>query len=259
MIRKQQGIYLGIALVGLAVLYFGFTNRPSDAKAMETSRAINMEEYSISGLTQEVQGSLPAERVSQAHMLEAQLQTAGNDSLRIEALKGLSGFWFAEKQPIIAGLYAKQVAEATSTAEGWSIAGTTFAGAFSQEKDPDKKSFAREQAASAFEKAISMEPSNVQYRINQALCYVEVPQQDQPMKGIQLLAGLAKSHPESALPPYHLARLAVRTGQWDRAKERIDQAIALTPGDKKVACLAAEIYGQLQIPDASKFAELCQQ
>lgn len=259
MMRKQQVIYLGIALVALTVLYFGFTNRPKEARALETSRALTMEEFTVSGLTKELEGVLEPEKVSQVHYLEAQLQMAGDDSTRIEALKSLSGFWFAEKQPIIAGLYAKQVAEAVSSAESWSIAGTTFAGAFSGEMDPKKKAFAREQAVRAFENAISMEPGNVQYRINQALCYVEVPQQDEPMKGIQLLAGLANSNPESPLPPYHLARLAVRTGQWDRAKDRIDQAIALSPGDKKVICLAAEIYTQLQIPDASKFTEICQQ
>ena len=64
-----------------------------------------------------------------------------------------------------------------------------------------------------------------------------------------MLAGLATSFPESPLPPYHLARLAVRTGQYEKAAERIEQAMALEPKNSRFACLAVDIYKALNQAD----------
>jgi uncharacterized protein HemY len=80
------------------------------------------------------------------------------------------------------------------------------------------------------------------------------------MKGIQMLAELAKSYPESPLPPYHLARLAVRTGQYERAAERIEQALKLDGQNPKIACLGIEIYTALNQTDkAEKLKPVCAQ
>ena len=158
----------------------------------------------------------------------------------------------------MAGLYAREVAEQENTGLSWSITGTTFASGLQQDLEEKKKIFLRDQAIAAFEKAISLEPKEVDHRVNQALCYIEMPVAGEPMKGIQMLAGLATSYPESPAPPYHLARLAVRTGQYDRALTRIEQAMKLAPEDQKIACLAKEIYTALNRPeDAGKLAQRC--
>jgi uncharacterized protein HemY len=78
------------------------------------------------------------------------------------------------------------------------------------------------------------------------------------MKGIQLLAGLATTYPDSPAPPYQLARLAVRTGQYERALTRIEQALKLDPTDSKIACLAIDIYTALNRPaDAEQLRDRC--
>ncbi|MEO5906670.1 MAG: hypothetical protein ABIQ11_08090 [Saprospiraceae bacterium] len=110
----------------------------------------------------------------------------------------------------------------------------------------------------AFENAISIEPKIIEHRINQALSYIEVPDQAQPMKGVQMLAGLATNFPDSPLPPFHLARLAVRTGQMERAVERIEQALKIDSTNSKIACLAIEIYAATNKPEeARKLEQRC--
>jgi uncharacterized protein HemY len=85
-----------------------------------------------------------------------------------------------------------------------------------------------------------------------------MPLAAEPMKGIQLLAGLATKYPESPAPPYHLARLAVRTGQYERALTRIEQALKLDPEDSRIACLAIDIYTALNRPaDAEQLRDRC--
>jgi tetratricopeptide (TPR) repeat protein len=159
----------------------------------------------------------------------------------------------------MAGLYARQIAITENSGFSWAIAGTTFASGLKHpELDEDQKLFVRGQALEAFENAISLEPHVVDHRINQALCYIEFPESGQPMKGIQMLAGLATNYPESPLPPFHLARLAVQTGQYDRALTRIEQALTLDSTDSRIACLALDIYTTLgKMEEAKRIELLC--
>lgn len=253
MFGKIQGLYLAAAFVLVVVLYFGFNRHPDTIKALETSRAITGPAFDIPALEREAAVDLPVEKSAQFHGLSAALQVEHSDSARREMWKRLSGFWFGERKPVLAGLYARQVAEAETTALSWSIAGSSFiTGLASEEADENKRSFGREQAVAAFEKAISLEPGVLEHRINQALCYVEVPPADQPMKGIQMLSGLASSYPDAPAPAFQLARLAVRTGQFERARTRIEQALALAPEDARIACLAIDIYTALGQADKAK-------
>jgi tetratricopeptide (TPR) repeat protein len=244
---REQTYYIIGALVLLAVLYFGFSTKPSSQKALEKSRALNTSEFDIRSLANEARPNLKEDELTYLETLETQLNHVSQDTQKLRLLKELSGFWYALRQPILAGLFAREAASFENSAQSWSIAGTTFASTLQQKELEEKKlSFARDEAIDAFEKAISLEPSVIEHRVNQALCYIEAPLQDTPMKGIQMLAGLATSYPESPLPPYHLARLALRTGQHERAAERIEQAMKLDPENPKMACLAIDIYTALQ-------------
>lgn len=255
---KEQAIYIIGALVLVAVLYFAFDTKPSTQHALEKSRALESQDYDIASYRKEAMKGLREEDIRYLETLEVQAQNAGSDTARAALLKQLSGRWYALKNPVMAGLYAREVSDAESTAESWSITGTTFASGLQMELDEKQKLFVRDQALDAFEKAISLAPDNVDYRVNQALCYIELPDQAQPMKGIQMLAGLATHYPQSPVPPYQLARLAVSTGQYERAVTRIEQALALAPEDPKIACLAIEIYTALKRPeDAEKLRDRC--
>lgn len=258
MLKKEQLYYTLGAIVLLAVLYFGFDIHPSTHKALEKSRALNTREYDIASYQAEAKKSLKEDEIGYLETLEAQVQHAGQDSARLNILKQLSGYWFKLGNPVMAGLYAKEVAEKENSGLSWSITGTTFATGLQQDLDEKQKLFARDQALEAFENAISLEPAVVDHRVNQALCYIELPEAGQPMKGIQMLAGLATSYPDSPAPPYQLARLAVRTGQYERALTRIEQALKLDPTDSRIACLAIDIYTALNKPaEAAQLADKC--
>ena len=243
---KEQVLYIAGAVILVAVLYFGFDTKPSSQKVLEKSRALTTREFDIQSLEKEATGKLDPDSKTYLETLESQAAHVAADSQKVRLLKDISGFWYRQQDHLLAGMYAKEVAEIEKTAESWSIAGASLAAVLQQkELDEKKLGFARDEAVESFENAISIEPKVVEHRINQALCYIQVPQQDMPMKGIQMLAGLATSFPDSPLPPFHLARLAVQTGQYERAAERIEQAMALDPTNSRYACLGVEIYKAL--------------
>ncbi len=259
--NREQTLYILGAILLVAGLYWGFDTKPSTQKALEKSRVLNSQGFDLGSILTETKKTLKKDELEYVEALESQVQYAGQDSIKVEILKLLSGNWFKLGEPILAGIYAKEIAETDQTARSWAIAGTTFAAALQQAELEDKdRVLARDQAIDAFEHAISLEPMVVEHRVNQALCYIETPDADQPMKGIQMLAALATNYPESALPPYHLARLAMQTGQYEKAEERIEQALKLAPADARIACLAIDIYTGVSKPEkANKLADLCTQ
>jgi len=257
--NKQQALYIIGAILLSAVLYWGFDTKPSSQKALEKSRVLSGQIFDINSLQNEAKKNLNQGDLEVVEALESQARFAGGDSARVEILKQLSGFWFKQQKPVLAGIYAKEVAEKLQSAQSWGITGTTFASALKQSELAEKdRSLARDQAVDAFEHAISLDPKAVEYRVNQALCYIEIPDAAQPMKGVQMLAGLATTYPESYLPVYHLARLAVQTGQYEKAEGRIEQALKLAPEDPRIACLAVDIYKAVNKPEkAEALAGLC--
>ena len=257
--NREQTFYIAGALILVAGLFLGLDTIPSTQKTFEKSRALNIQQFDIATLQSGAKEKLQKDEVNYIETLESQVKFVSEDSAKIRLLKELSGSWFQLGNPLMAGIYAMQVAELVQDAESWSIAGTTFAAALGNPAIEEKnRLIARDQAIAAFESAISLEPDVIEHRVNQALCYIETPDVNQPMKGVQMLAALATKYPESALPPYHLARLAVKTGQMEKAEERIEQALRLDSTNTRIACLAIDIYTSVQKPDqAGKLADLC--
>ncbi len=257
--NREQIYYILGAIILVAILFLGFSTKPSTQKALEKSRVLNTQKFDIQVLQEEAKKDLSKDEITYIEALTAQEQFAGADSTKIRILKELSGYWFQLKRPLMAGYYARQVAELEQSATSWSIAGTTFASALANTEIEEKnRILSRDQAIESFENAISLEPDVIEHRVNQALCYIETPDVAQPMKGVQMLASLATNYPGSAIPAYHLARLAVKTGQLEKAEERIDQALNIDSTNTRAACLAIDIYTAVGKPDkARKWAGLC--
>ncbi len=238
-------LYLLLACMALfALFYWGFDRVPQDIKQAEKSRSLNFETFDIQGLVQESLQALPPETRSYAISAQAAIK-AEKDTLRaISMMKDLSGFWYQQGVRGLAAHYAEEIAKVQDDAASWSIAGTSYV-LCAQVEDSELGEHCRDQAARAFENAISIEPENVDHRINLALSYVYKPLEAQPMKGILMLVDLNKQYPDNVPVLVQLARLAIQTSQWEKAEERLGQAIILEPKNLKATCMLPEVYAAL--------------
>lgn len=256
--NKLQWIVLGSAVVLFFILYFGCDTKPESQKALEKSRALTVESTDLSELLLSAKSTLNASEATRIGELEAQLENADKDSLKVETLKQLSGRWYQLEQPAIAGTYAQQVAEVLNDEQSWSITGTTFSICLQTNQDEQVRSYCLGRAVKAFENAISINPANTAHRVNLALTYTESPPKEEPMKGILMLRELNQQEPNNVLVLNSLARLALKTNQFDRAKERLEQAIKLEPQNMGTICMLAQVYEQLGETAAAKtFADRC--
>lgn len=255
---KLQFTVVGSAILLFFVLYFGCNTIPEKQKALEKSRALAAESTDIKSLLKAAKAELSSDATNAVLALESQLRETLNDTAKVSIQERISGLWFELGYPAISGYFAQDIAEIINTEDSWSIAGTTYTICVQRAQEEKVKSFCSGRAVQAFENAISINPQNTAHKVNLALCYAENPPQDNPMKGILMLIDLNKAEPNNVMVLNNLAQLAIKTGQFDRAVERLTTALSVESENIKSNCLIAQAYDKLGDQNkAATFAEKC--
>lgn len=225
-----------------ALLYWGFDTKPTKHKAVEKQRAMSAVSVDIANVLTTAKSGLTEIDLATVASLEAAVEAAQGDSLKADAYTRLSSAWYAIGNTAVAGHYAEKVATLRSNEEAWSIAGTTYSICVQREKAEDTRTFCTEKAVQALEKAASLNPTNVLHKLNLALVYTENPPKDTPMKGILMLVELNKQYPDNVPVLNQLGRLAIKTGQFDKAVQRLEAAVAIEPNNPQSVCLLGEAF-----------------
>lgn len=256
--NRLQWVSLGVALVLVALIFKGFATAPSQTLQKDRSRAMQGEANSPEFLLMKARQQLTQPQQDALALLNTELEQSKDTLQKVAVLKRISGQWYTLKQPAIAAWFAEQVATLDPSDSTWSIAGANYYIGIREEKEESVRQMCKTRAVKAFEKAISLAPDVVDHRINLALTYVELPSPDQPMQGILLLRELNKQYPQNVAVMLQLAALAVKTQQWDRAKERLNQALAIAPDNIKAICMMAMVSEQSgDSANAEKFNKRC--
>ena len=257
--NKTQWIVVTAAVVLFSVLYFGFDTKPGKHKEVEKQRVLAAVSTDINSLLKDAKKSLSPQESASVLALEAELEKSP-DSSKANLYKRLSSLWYSLEKPGISGFFAEKVAELVGSEEAWSIAGTTYSICLQQEQEEKVKSYCTQRAIQALENAASINPANLQHKVNLALIYAENPPQDNPMKGVLMLVELNKQNPGSPVVLTQIGRLAMKTGQFDKAVERLEQSIAAQPDNPVAICLLAQAYEGLGNSEKAKdFQKKCDQ
>lgn len=259
MIRSQK-IALGAVALLFCVLYFGMDTKPKKQRLLEKSRVENLESTSIQLIAKEAKEKLSSDNKAIIEMLEIQLKEIEDDSLKTPLFQQLSSSWFKIGHPALAGYYAEQIAERSGTEDAWSIAGTSYLYGVKNYEEQKLKDFCFKRAIGALEKAASINPDNLDHKINLALGYADYPPKDNPMKGILQLIDLNKKNPENVKVLNQLARLGLETNQVEKAIGRLEKALSISPDNEFTICLLAKAYRAANNEKlAESFDEKCRQ
>lgn len=240
MTKLQTASILSTILL-FVVLYFGCDIASPEQKKIEATRELNIVSTDISVLLKEASEKLTPNQTGIIQMLDNQIEEA-QDSSKVDLIKQLSSKWYEFGHPSIAGYYAQTIAENLNDETAWSIAGTTYSICVQRQKETKVRDFCYNNAIQAFESAVSLNPDNPQHKINLAVLYTDNPPPQNPMQGILMLRELSEKHPDNATVKITLGRLAIRTSQFDKAIERLSQALEIEPNSRQAICLIAQAY-----------------
>jgi tetratricopeptide (TPR) repeat protein len=255
--RTQIGVLVA-SVVLFSVLYFGAGSKLHKQVQAETSRNINAPNADSEEIVDKAKSTVSAEQKAEIEVLEKTLSETTIDTAKSGILKKISGAWYRLGKLDVSGYYAEKVASIDNTERAWFIAGSTFFTALQQSKEPTDRQFCADRAAKAFENAVSLSPDHVENQVALASVYTENPLADNPMKGILILRELDQKYPNNPLVLVTLAKNAIRTGQYDKAVTRLENAFKVSPSDNSIICLLAQAYeGAGDATKAKIFAQKC--
>lgn len=241
MLNRQHHLSILCFIVLFLLLYFGCDTKSTSHMDIEKSRSTKIEAINVTKLVNDTRKTLMVEEKARVDYLMLEYQNA-SDSLKNSFLEKLSSEWYQLGHPIISAFYAKELASKKNDEQTWSIAGTSFAIGLRNTTDQDQRKYALSNAVAAFENALSLNPENIDHKINLALCYTEQPPEDNPMKGVLMMVDLNKKNPNNIKVLSQLAILSLKTNQIDRAINRCEQILALDPDYNDAHCMLAQIY-----------------
>ncbi|MFT4664075.1 MAG: hypothetical protein ACI8YQ_000538 [Polaribacter sp.] len=248
------------AVICFSLLYCGFDTKTKNHDQVEEKRALNSASTDIRVLLKEAKTQLTPGQLASIQSFEQAIEASTTPEDKVQNLKLLSGAWFEIQRPEIAGFYASEIAELLQDETSWSIAGTTYGIGLQRASSEKVKDFCLQNSVAAFENAISINPENIDHKVNLAVCYTDYPPKGNPMKGILMLIDLNKKNPDNVGVLTNLGRLGIQTGQFEKAIGRLERVIELSPTHTKAYCLLAEAYqGAGQQAKATEAANKCSQ
>lgn len=254
---SRSSIILAVlAIVSIVILALLPTQTPEHLK-IEKNRVLTGSELSIPNIERAAFDRLNPGQREEMRLLYSSI--GENNKLNLEIYEQIAQKWFTFAAPEMSGIFAEKIADVEPSDTSWTIAGTTFFLAAKKSEDERLQDFCVEKARKAFDFAISLAPKNVDHRINRAQVDIDFPVKDQPMKGVQRLLALNKKYPDNSKVLIRLAELGMQTGQWEKAKGRLEKLIEWEPNHEKAHCLLAEVLMQLNEPLKAEQAKInCQ-
>jgi tetratricopeptide (TPR) repeat protein len=261
--KRGSVIILSVASALFLVLFFGFKQKgPIKSTKEKTESKSPMEDMSFfDDFQSKAMASLSKDSATMVSDLSAKIKNSTTSSTeKIADAKSLSGLWYRRNEFYLAGHFAEEVAKLEKTAQAWHIAGSSYMqGLYGghQADMKDKEHYAAG-ATRCFETAMKLEPANPEHEISLATVYTEVPPQDQPMKGILMLLDLNKKQPDNVTVLATLGRLAIKTGQYDKAIGRLEKARSLDEKNNDVKCLLSIAYKETgREKESAELAQYC--
>lgn len=243
-LSKGQLVSILLFIAVFLLIYFGFDTKTKDQRSLEKLRDDNIELLNIQKFISDSKQDLTSEMRTQIAFLESSLnEHSREDTVSIlKDLKSLASLWYAGQNELASAYYAEKIALMSNNSEAWAMAGTSYAISAKKNNLDRLKQYSLDKSRESLEKSISLNPSNIESKINLALSFVDAPLQDNPMKGILMLVDLNKKHPDNIAVLTQLGRLSIQTNQLDKAEERFTRVLQLDSNNRNAHCYLYQVY-----------------
>jgi tetratricopeptide (TPR) repeat protein len=182
------------------------------------------------------------------------LDTVNNPAQKAALHRAIASFWDTKGDYSASAVHYHRAAELVPEAVSFMLAGTRYQAAAELANDTLLSNFLYKQAIHTMEEATQLNPDDLDMRAD--LASVIVTATEQPMRGIQQLLDIVKQAPKHLKANMHLARLAVTSGQHDKAVERYNNIIGWYPAFADAYLgLGEAYYSQGQVNDAIRTLE----
>lgn len=258
-IQQYLLVVAGAALV-VSLYFFGDTKsrpaltKPEAGNAGHVGKAVSMSFEKILSLAGNTLSAMQKDSVS----ILTNLVEKKSGAEKTSAIKKLAELWSRTENFIVSAHYFEEIAKLDSTKDNWKIAGDYYYFGFSGTTDSAAKVFGGEHAVNCYAVASKFDSTDTKIKVLQALSWIDGVGGMNTMNGVLLLKEIEKTDPDNELMNVTLGRLAVVSGQYDKAIERLQRTIKLYPENTEAYFHLGEAYRATgRKSDAVKMFEQC--
>jgi tetratricopeptide (TPR) repeat protein len=261
-IKPLHLIVFGIALIAI-LFYLGKTKGTEKATAEEghtntTQKPAIENKIDFTAFIAQAKKNIDANKLKAIDTLEKQLAAQTDAAKKIELTHNLAEAWKNAGSKIITAEYARQFAELTQQPKDYAIAGDLLVTAFETAADTNLSKQLVDAAFGTLQKAIELDSSNIDNKVNMAACLMEG--RNQIMDGVPILLEIVKKSPNHLKANFILAKFAVVSGQYDKAITRLEKLISNNPTYTDAYLVLANAYASKgEAKKAKATLQNCQQ
>lgn len=183
---------------------------------------------------------LPAHAVEEVKAIEKEIGTIRDSSGMVPVFVRMAKAWQQHKQlPAAAYFYGKS-AKLENSEKSLNFAGQFFLDLLHEVSSQEMHMWAAQEAIDCFQRALKVNPDNDTTKMALAASYIEGT--GETMQGVQMLLGITREKPDNVPANLMLGRLAIQSGQFDKAVQRFETVLKSEPENTEALYFLAEAY-----------------
>ncbi|HYV91333.1 MAG TPA: tetratricopeptide repeat protein [Chitinophagales bacterium] len=258
--RIKQVILLIAGVLMVVLLFeFGVTKAPKQPAVMPPAAgsgngSVSPVDFSV--ILEKAKGTLNDGQRDSIESLELQLKKVRGDKEKASMLEAIAAKWEKTGNVLVAGKYFEEASSITNDKNTLKKSANLFYTGFPTTTDSLARVFGAQEGIKAFHQLSKLDSTNYEYPIHEAVCYVDGL--GQVMPGVSLLKKVEQKDPDNLEMNLILGKLAVVSGQYDKAITRLKKVTSLDPTNAEAYFHLAEAYQAVgKKDDAIKSLEQC--
>ncbi len=244
--QRNQLLLIGLGIAAVIALFaFGrispkVHDHDHAAKGMAMPQGNAAVAADFKDLLQKARERVPADKLGEISRLENAVVRGDVQTQQIAAYRQLYLIWDGLNELPIAAHYAAEAAKLENSGKNLTFAANLFLDHLSHTQDPAVRMWEVNSAIELLDRAIALEPANDTLKLKKGTLLVDYT--GEPMQGIGLLREVAEKNPDFLDAQLTLANFSIKSGQFDKAVERMQKVLDRTPDEPKALFLMAAAY-----------------
>jgi len=248
-LRPAHYITISAAVGLIALLYFGGNTIPPAKKSGEMPMASAggmsqgphaVKAVSVDSVLLAARKQLPQHAAEEIEIIENELKAMHDSSRMASVFTRLAKTWQQHKQFPAAAYYFAKAAKLENSEKNLNFAGQFFLDLIHDAGSQDVAMWEAQEAIDCFQRALAINPNNDTTKMALAASYIEGT--GETMQGVQLLLGITREKPDNIPANVMLGRLAIQSGQFDKAVQRFETVLKLEPKNTEAMYFLAEAH-----------------
>ncbi|RYD54643.1 MAG: tetratricopeptide repeat protein [Sphingobacteriales bacterium] len=248
--RPAHYITIAAAIGLIALLYWGGNTVPPAKKNGEMPMASAeggahdgphaAKAASVDSILAASRAKLPQHAAEEVAAIENEIKAMHDSSRMASVFTRLAKTWQQHKQMPAAAYYFAKAAKLENSEKSLNFAGQFFLDLIHDAGSQEIATWEAQEAIDCFKRALVINPDNDTTKMALAASYIEGT--GETMQGVQLLLGITREKPDNVPATLMLGRLAIQSGQFDKAIQRFETVLKIEPKNTEAMYFLAEAY-----------------